>query len=78
MSGKRSSTMDYEAMTTTMEADPLQASQIDKARRTIASNAENADDAAELMKMLGIHPSQDDESGPSLLPSNLPNPTSKR
>ena len=41
--------------------DPLSQEQKEKARLTVCGLAENAEDATELMKMLGIHPSQDDE-----------------
>lgn len=44
--------------------DPLSQEQKDKARITVCHFADNAKDAADLMLMLGIHPSQDDEVYP--------------
>ena len=50
------------------------------ARRIIAANAEgetHADrvaDAEELMKMLGVHPSQDGDADYPIYPVNLPDP----
>ena len=41
--------------------DPLSEEQKDKARLTVCHFAENANDAAELMMALGIHPNQSDE-----------------
>ena len=47
---------------------PLNEDQRAKARRTVCGFAESAEDAAELMRALGIHPSQDGEDGPILDP----------
>ena len=41
--------------------DPLSQDQKDKARLTVCRFAADAEDAANLMLALGIHPSQDDE-----------------
>ena len=48
---------------------PLSDDQREKARRTVCGMAENATDAAELLKILGLHPSQDGEEGPILAPA---------
>jgi len=78
----RRSSMDYESMATTMDSDPLQESQIAKARRTVAAQSARffpddkdkaVDYATHVMKMLGIHPSQDDDHVPSLAPNMLAN-----
>ena len=73
MAGKRATAMDYEAMTSTMEADPLEDSQIDKARRVIAGHPDvDAAAAAELMKMLGIFPGQEaDVMAPVTMPAHI-------
>lgn len=82
MAGKRATAMDYESMTTTMEADPLNLSQIEKARRTVVRQAikQHPQDqqaasrrARETMLMLGIHPTQEHELVPTLPPNVLPN-----
>lgn len=76
----RRSAMDYESMATTMEADPLEQSQIDKARLTVAHQARKKfpeDIAAagkwakQTMLMLGIHESQKDDIVPTLDPNAL-------
>lgn len=46
------------------------AAQRKKAQRTVAAYATDAEDAAELMKMLGIHPSQDEPILLSSLPAS--------
>lgn len=77
---QRRSAMDYESMATTMDADPLDKSQIEKARDTVVAqsikyfpddDAKAVDYAYNVMMMLGIHSSQDDEHVPTLDPGNL-------
>lgn len=48
---------------------PLTSEQCSKARKTVCAFAENATDAAELMRALGIHPDQDEEVSPVLNPA---------
>ena len=78
MPGKHASAIDAESMTVTMDGDPLEQTQVDKARRTVVGwvsrNDLGVSDAEELFKMLGICPSQDEDHVPALGPSNLPNP----
>lgn len=78
MAGKHASAIDAEAMTETMECDPLEETQIERARRTVCANSADATEAIELMMMLGIHPDQDKAVQPTLAPNNLPNPKSLR
>lgn len=74
MPGKHASALDAESMTVTMDGDPLEPTQIEKARLTVCGNVDNAEEAIELMMMLGIHPSQETSVHPLLAPNNLPNP----
>lgn len=75
----RRSAMDYESMATTMEADPLESSQIDKTRLTVIAQArklhgdtpEAVSWARETMLMLGIHSSQDGDHQSELTPYTL-------
>jgi hypothetical protein len=73
MAGKHASAIDAESMTVTMDGDPLEDDQISKARLTVCANVDNAEEATELMMMLGIHPSQEKEAVSTLGPNNLPN-----
>lgn len=62
-----------EAMAVTMDSDPLQADQIERARRVVAAHSADVAEATELMQMLGIHPGQDQPTR-VLAPNSLPNP----
>ena len=54
--------IDHSCLTDEIEYfDPLNESQKERARRTVAANAIDATDAANLMMALGIHPSQKDD-----------------
>jgi pentatricopeptide repeat protein len=46
--------------------DPLSHDQVGQARLIVAGNAEDAEDAIDLMMALGIHPSQETETCESL------------
>ena len=74
---KPTTAMDTEAMTVTMDADPLKQEQIDKARKTmseiVARAGGGADTLADTLMMLGIHPDQKDDMVPLLAPITLPN-----
>lgn len=60
---------DSKAMTDLCEYhDPPTAEQIMRARRVVAGNADDAADAAELMKMLGLFPGQEREYSPITAP----------
>lgn len=75
VAGKRPSAINTEAMTVTMDSDPLRADQIHKACKVVAVNLRDDPEAAnEIMAMLGIHPHNPQETAPLLEPSNLPNP----
>lgn len=55
------------------ECEILTEDQLRKARLLVAGRAENASEAGELMRMLGIHPSQDGTAYLTALPaSNIP------
>jgi hypothetical protein len=41
--------------------DPPTTEQVDKARLIVAANGADAEEAAELMKMLGLYPGQENE-----------------
>lgn len=56
--------------------DPLSADQKSKARLTVCGFAKDAADAKELMLMLGIHPSQDDDAVPQCF-SQLVSPNAR-
>lgn len=66
--------IDHSCLTDEIEYfDPLNDSQKERARRTVAANAIDAHDAAQLMMALGIHPSQkDDIDAPRLAVPTLP------
>lgn len=77
----RRSAMDYESMATTMDSDPLQMSQIEKARNTVVHQSirffPDDDEAAvdyakNVMLMLGIHSSQEQEYVFALSPTPIP------
>jgi hypothetical protein len=75
-----STAIDYEAMATTMDADPLQGDQIVKARNTVASwfatHDCSAAELADTLAMLGIYPGE--EAAPLQVgPHELPNPASR-
>lgn len=77
--GKHASAIDAESMTVTMDGDPLEESQIERARRTVAGwvARENmgAQELSDLMRMLGLFPDQQkpgDVHATSRMPSTLP------
>ena len=65
---------DHEARTAEItDCDPLDATTLHKARLTVACNSATPEEAAETMRMLGIHPDQADEESYATRAPNLPN-----
>ena len=63
--------IDHEAMCDEIgNFDALARDQVHLARRTVCHFAHDADDATLLMKMLGLHPSQEEETCSPLPPRN--------
>jgi len=64
---------DHEARTSEItEVAPFDETTLHQARLTVAGNATSIEDATLIMKMLGIHPSQDDEATYDTRPPPLP------
>lgn len=71
--------IDHRCLTDEVEYfDPLTEDQKAKARRTIAGNAIDVDDAIEIMMMLGVHFSQEGELEGRTEPVRLPNMSRRR
>jgi len=65
---------DHEARTAEItDCDPLDATTLHKARLTVACNSATPEEAAETMRMLGIHPDQADEESYATRVPNMPN-----
>jgi hypothetical protein len=63
---------DIESVVDAMVSTTLAERVVIDARRTVCAHSESVAEAAETMRMLGIHPDQEDEEDPTVAPAILP------